>query len=129
HSKDNILYIGKRSGRVQDKAIGIGREIEDLPQSGDQIIQLVPFIYNSSRSIISILTKMTNVQAFPDNTNRLLVMEGGRADIERALQIVNMMDVPHARGRDIRMLNLVYLSPEELITQIQALMMAEDIRV
>ena len=129
HSKDNILYIGKRAGRVQDKAIGIGREIEDLPQSGDLIIQLVPFTYNSARSIVSILSKMTNVQAFPDNTNRLLVMEGNRPDIERALQIVNMMDVPHARGRDIRMLNLVYLSPEELITQIQALMMAEDIRV
>tara|TARA_R110002126_G_scaffold10245_43_gene46607 strand:- start:13024 stop:15084 length:2061 start_codon:yes stop_codon:yes gene_type:complete len=129
YSKDNILYIGKRSGQVQNRSIGIGRELGDLPQSGDDIIQLVPFVYNSSRSITSIISKMTNVQAYPDNTNRLLVLEGNRADIERALQIVNMMDVPHARGRDIRMLSLVYLSPEDLITQIQALMMAEDIRI
>lgn len=129
YTKDNIVYVNKASNRVQDRSIGIGRSTEDLPESGDDIIQLVPYIYNSSRSIIGILTKLTNATAYPDNTNRLLVMEGKRADIERALQIVNMLDVPHARGRDIRMLSMVYLSPDALITQMQALMTAEGIQI
>lgn len=129
YTKDNILYVGKSSDRVVDRAIGIGREMEDLPDAGDDIIQLVPYVYNSSRSIISIVSKLTNAQAYPDQSNRLLVLEGKRADIERALQIVNMLDVPHAKGRDIRMLSLVYLSPEALIAQLQTLMAAEGINI
>ncbi|CAM5217210.1 hypothetical protein ALON55S_00262 [Alishewanella longhuensis] len=43
------------------------------------------------------------------------------------MQIVRMMDVPHARGRDIRLLSLVYMAPQQLITQLQELMLAEDI--
>lgn len=129
YSKDNIIYVNKASNRILDRSIGIGRELEDLPEAGDDIIQLVPYVYNSSRSIISILSKLTNAQAYPDNTNRLLVMEGKRADIERALQIVNMLDVPHARGRDIRMLSMVYLSPEAMIAQMQTLMTAEGIQI
>lgn len=129
YSKDNIIYVNKASNRILDRSIGIGRELEDLPESGDDIIQLVPYVYNSSRSIISIISKLSNAQAYPDNTNRLLVIEGKRADIERALQIVNMLDVPHARGRDIRMLSMVYLSPEAMIAQMQTLMTAEGIQI
>ncbi|WNO61656.1 secretin N-terminal domain-containing protein [Rheinheimera sp. MMS21-TC3] len=129
YTKDNIIYVNKASNRVLDRSIGIGRNLEDLPESGDDVIQLVPYVYNSSRSIISILGKLTNAKAYSDNTNRLLVMEGKRADIERALQIVNMLDVPHARGRDIRMLSMVYLSPDALIGQMEELMKAEGLQI
>lgn len=129
HSKDNIVYVSRTANRVADRAIGIGRNIEDMPPAGDDLIQLVPFVYNSSRSIISIMTKLSNAKAYTDNQNRLLVIEGSRSDIERALQIVNMLDVPNAKGRDIRMLNLVYQSPDMLITQLKDLMQAEGINI
>lgn len=129
YSKDNILYLNRGAGNASERAVGIGRELRDMPESGDDVIQLVPYVYNSSRSIISIMSKLTNAQAYPDNTNRLLVIEGKRADVERALQVVNMLDVPHARGRDIRLLSLVYLSPDSLLAQLQSLMTAEGINV
>lgn len=127
YTKDNIVYLNRSTGRSGDRAVGIGREIEDIPPFGDQIVQLVPYVYNSSNSIINVLARLSNVQVVPENNNRLLILEGNRSDIERALQIIAMMDVPHARGRDIRMLSLVYMSPQQLMTQLQELMTAEGI--
>ncbi|MDP5134935.1 hypothetical protein ORJ04_03115 [Rheinheimera baltica] len=129
YTKDNILYVNKANDNNRDRAVGIGREQEDLPPYGDTIVQLVPFIYNSSNSILNILGRLSNVKAVSDFNNRLVILEGNRSEVERALQIVNMMDVPSAKGRDIRMLSLVYLSPEQMITQIQELMNAEGISV
>lgn len=127
YTKDNIVYINRRTQRSVSKAVGIGSLPEDLPANGEEIIQLIPYTFNSARSIMSMISKLTNATVSPDITHRLLVVEGTRADVERALQIVNMMDVPHARGRDIRMMGLVYLSPEEAITQLNNLMVAEGL--
>lgn len=129
YTKDNIVYINRATDRNRDKAIGIGREPDDLPEFGDNILQLVPFIYNSSNSILNVVTKLSSVSVLPDNNNKLLLLEGSRNEVERAMQIVRMMDVPHARGRDIRLLSLVYMSPQQLITQLQELMIAEDISI
>lgn len=129
YTKDNIVYVARRSGRTLSRSVGIGSTLDDLPESGDDLIQLVPFTFNSSRGITNIVSKLTNATVVPDNTNRLLIVEGTRADVERVLQIVAMLDVPHARGRDIRMLSLAFLSPQELVDQINAIMQAEGLVV
>lgn len=129
YTKDNIVYLDKASKRVVNRAVGIGNSISDMPSTGDDIVQLVPYTYNSSRAVINILKKLSNAKAYPDTANRLLVIEGTRSDVERALQVVAMLDVPHARGRDIRLLNLVYLTPTELIEEITELMKAEGLMV
>ena len=127
YSKNNIVYLDKATSGVGNRSVGIGSEASDLPPTGDEIVQLVPYTYNSSRAVISILQKLSNAKAYPDTANRLLVVEGSRADVERALQVIAMLDVPHARGRDIRLLNLVYLTPSELIEQLGELMQAEGL--
>ena len=127
YSKSNIVYLDKATSGVANRSVGIGAEASDLPPTGDDIVQLVPYTYNSSRAVISILQKLSNAKAYPDTANRLLVVEGSRADVERALQVITMLDVPHARGRDIRLLNLVYLTPSELIDQLGELMQAEGL--
>ncbi len=127
YTKDNIVYVSKRTSQNATRAVGIGSRPEDLPPSGDDIIQLIPYTFNSARSIISIINKLTNAKATPDNVNRLLLVEGTRSDVERVIQIVGMMDVPHAKGRDIRMISLVYLSPDELMRQVDELLAAEGI--
>lgn len=127
YSKDNIVYLDKSRSSVANRSVGIGGEAADLPPTGDEIVQLVPYTYNSSRAVISILQKLSNAKAYPDTANRLLVVEGSRADVERALQVIAMLDVPHARGRDIRLLSLVYLTPDELMEQLSELMQAEGL--
>ncbi|QYJ84998.1 hypothetical protein K0I73_12245 [Shewanella mesophila] len=127
YSKNNIVYLDKSRSSVANRSVGIGGEAADLPPTGDDIVQLVPYTYNSSRAVISILQKLSNAKAYPDTANRLLVVEGSRADVERALQVIAMLDVPHARGRDIRLLSLVYLTPDELMEQLSELMQAEGL--
>ncbi|CAM5217205.1 hypothetical protein ALON55S_00261 [Alishewanella longhuensis] len=56
-------------------ATGIGRESSDMPEFGDTILQLVPFIYNSSNSILNVVNKLSNVTVLPDNNNKLLLLE------------------------------------------------------
>lgn len=129
YSKDNIIFLNKKSSRSANRSVGIGSRMEDMPPSGDDIIQLVPYTFNSARNIMSIAGKLSNATLTPDNSNRLLMVEGSRNDVERVLQIVEMMDVPHARGRDIRLFSMVYLSPDEMITEINKLMAAEGINV
>ncbi|MBZ9610291.1 secretin N-terminal domain-containing protein [Rheinheimera maricola] len=129
YSKDNIIFLNKKSGRSANRSVGIGSRLEDMPSSGDDIIQLVPYTFNSARNIMSIAGKLSNATLTPDNSNRLLMVEGSRNDVERVLQIVEMMDVPHARGRDIRLFSMVYLSPDEMITEINKLMAAEGINI
>lgn len=128
-TKDDVIYLAKRSNRAGNRSVGIGASLSDMPESGDDILQLVPFIYNSPRSITNIVTKLTNAKVTTDAENRLLLVEGTRADVEKVLQLVGMLDVPSAKGRDIRMLSLVYLSPTELIDSVSKLMEAEGLQV
>ena len=129
YTKDNIVYLSQSTNTAGNRSVGIGANLSDLPEGGDQIVQLVPYTFNSVRGITNITSKLTGAQVFPDTTNRLLVVEGSRADVERTLQIVKMLDVPHARGRDVRLLSLVYLSPEEMIKQVGELLQAEGLQL
>lgn len=127
YSKDNIVFVNKKSNSASNRAVGIGRKISDMPPLGDDVVQLVPYTFNSSRAIMQITNKLSKATVTPDNTNRLLLVEGSRAEVERVLQIVEMMDVPHARGRDIRLISMTYLSPDEMLEEINKLMAAEGI--
>lgn len=129
YSKDNIVFVNKKDNTAANRSVGIGRSLADMPELGDDIIQLVPYTFNSSRSIMQITSKLSKAKVTPDNTNRLLLVEGSRSDVERVLQVVDMMDVPHARGRDIRLITLTYLSPDEMLDEINKLMAAEGINV
>lgn len=129
YTKDNIVYLSQSTNTAGNRSVGIGAQLSDLPEGGDEIVQLVPYTFNSVRGITNITSKLTGAQVYPDTTNRLLVVEGNRADVERTLQIVKMLDVPHARGRDVRLLSLVYLSPEEMIKQVGELLQAEGLQM
>lgn len=126
-TKDNIVFLARKARGGASRSVGIGGAIEDMPETGDDILQLVPFTFNTARGVNNIVSKLTNAVVVPDNNNRLLIVEGSRSDVERALQIIAMLDVPHARGRDIRMLSLAYLSPDELISQVTSLVQAEGL--
>lgn len=129
YTKANIVYLAKAQNSAGNKSVGIGAQLSDLPESGEQIVQLVPYTFNSVRGITNITSKLTGAQVYPDTTNRLLVVEGSRADVERTLQIVKMLDVPNARGRDVRLLSLVFLSPDEMIKQVGELLQAEGLQL
>lgn len=126
YCKENIVYISNRKGSTNsNKSIGIGAQVSDIPDTAGTIVQLIPFTFNSSRTISNIVTKLSSVQIYIDSEQRIIVAEGSRQEIERAVRIVQMLDVPNSKGRDVRILNLVYVSPDDLITQLRPLLESE----
>lgn len=129
-SKNNILYFQKESRQDKsNKAVGIGRELSDIPNSPGTLVQLVPYVYNSSSTIRRIVGQLSNVAVSDIAEQKLLLIEGTKDEIIRALQIVNMLDVPSAKGRDIRYLTMVYTSPDEMIQLITDVLKNEGIDV
>ncbi|CED70281.1 general secretion pathway protein D [Aliivibrio wodanis] len=129
-SKDNILYFQKENKRDKaNKAVGIGREAADIPNAPGVLVQLVPYIYNSSGTIRRIIGQLTNVKVSSLDEQKLLIIEGTREEIMRAMQIVNMLDVPSAKGRDIRYLTMVYTSPDEMINLLTEVLKNEGVTV
>lgn len=129
-SKDNILYFQKENRQDKsNKAVGIGRSVSDIPSSPGTLVQLVPYVYNSSSTIRRIVGQLSNVSVSDIQEQKLLILEGTRDEIIRALQVVNMLDVPSAKGRDIRYLTMVYTSPSEMIQLITDILKNEGIDV
>ncbi|WP_166111953.1 secretin N-terminal domain-containing protein [Pseudoalteromonas sp. Z9A5] len=129
--KDNILYLSKTTSSDQKNsiAIGIGNQEIDIPQMSGAITQIVPYVYSSSRNITSIMKKLSTAQVTVNSLQKLIILEGDRTEILRAMKIVNMLDVPRAYGRQIRLIEFAHISPIEGIKQIEKLLVEDGMEV
>ncbi|MCF2948435.1 hypothetical protein L0668_09980 [Paraglaciecola aquimarina] len=123
-SKDDIIYIQKASAQQQknEVAVGIGNLINDVPDTTGEITQLVPYIYSESRNISSVMSKLSSAKLTIMGKQKIIIVEGERAEIERALRLIKMLDVPRAYGREIRLLEFVNISPKDAEEQIRKLL-------
>jgi len=129
--KDNILYLSKATSSDQKNsiAIGIGNNTSDIPDISGAITQIVPYVYSSSRNITSIMKKLSTAQVTVNSLQKLIILEGERAEILRAMKIINMLDVPRAYGRQIRLIEFANISPVEGIEQIEKLLIEDGMQV
>jgi len=127
YRKDDILYLAKISAnnKKNDIAIGIGPETTDVPDISGQITHIVPYTYSESRNITSIMKKLSTARVTVSSAQKLIVLEGEREEIIRALKIINMLDVPRAFGRKIRLYEFANIGPEEAIEQIKNLLIED----
>ncbi len=129
--KDEILYLSKSSGAEQKNsiAVGIGNKVNDIPEVAGAITHIVPYIYSSSRNITNILSKLSTAKVTVNSLQKLIILEGERAELVRAIKIINMLDVPRAFGREIRLFEFAHISPTEGIEQIKALLEEDGLSV
>jgi len=121
-TKDNILYIQPADAQQQKNnvAIGIGRMLSDIPDSFGEITQIVPYVYTGSRNVSNIMSKLSSAKLTILSQQKLIIVEGDRNEVERALKLINMLDVPRAFGKQIRL-----IAPADAAEQIE-LLLAED---
>ena len=131
YRKGDILYLQQqgKTDRKNDIPIGIGASAEDIPDAPGQITQLVPYTYSEGKNIVNILTKLSSATVTVLGNQKLMVLEGTKAELERAIRIVNMLDVPRAYGRHIRMFEFVNVRPEDAIKQIRELLEEDGYQV
>ncbi|TMO86968.1 hypothetical protein CWC12_11990 [Pseudoalteromonas ruthenica] len=126
--RNEVLFVMPRPRDAQTKlALGAGRQLSDIPKSDGQILQFVPLEYVDYGSLTRILKTLTNANFRYNNTQNALSVTGTYKEVEQVIKIVNAFDKPSSRGKYIRLLELVYITPEDFKEQLTTVMDAEGL--
>ncbi|KPV96723.1 putative type II secretion system protein D precursor [Pseudoalteromonas sp. P1-9] len=109
--------------------LGVGRSLSDVPDVTGQILHVAPLYFADWRSINRITQSLTNSQTQYLAERNALLITGVRQQVEQVLKIVNAFDRPSAKGRHIGIVELVYLTPEELESQLTEIFAIEGLKV
>jgi general secretion pathway protein D len=129
--KDNIIYFQKKNKdkRYTNALVGIGREQSDIPQSTGKIVQIIPYIYTNSRSLSSVIKRLTGIEVKINAKLRILTVEGSQNDILEVMRALRMLDVPSAVGKEIRLMELAYIAPDTLVDKLEELLINDGYAV
>lgn len=122
--KDSIIYFQKKNKdkRYKSSSIGIGRSLADIPETTGQVIQIIPYVYTNSRSLSSVIKKLTGVEVSIDSQRKIVTATGNKNDIEEVINILNMLDVSSSTDKEIRLIDLAYIAPDTLIDNLKELL-------
>lgn len=128
--RDGVYFLLPADGRGNGNVfIGFGSRAEDVPDVPEQVMQIVPLRYGLSPSIERTIRGLVNADVVGDLQQNALFVTGERADILRVLDVVNLMDRPAQRGRNIGLVTLTYISVEEYMDRIIELLSVEGVPV
>ena len=129
--KDNIIYFQKKAKnkRYKSSAVGIGRLPSDVPDSTGQIVQIIPYVYTNSSSLSSVITKLTGMKVQIDGKRKVVMAEGAQKEVLDVMRVLRMLDVPSSSGIEIRLIDLAYISPDDLISQLGDLLENDGFQV
>lgn len=127
-SKDGILFVlPQPSNATSQYTLGVGKALADIPVTAGQILQLIPIEYVDWGSLNRMLRQLTNAKVqFVDSQNAIM-MTGTRKEIEQVVRVVNTFDKVSVRGRNITLIELVYMTPDEFKEQLKVVFDAEGI--
>ncbi|WP_199611269.1 secretin N-terminal domain-containing protein [Flocculibacter collagenilyticus] len=128
---DGVYYIHKRAGGMASHNIvyGYGGEIEDVPNTATEIIQMVPFKYGQTSLLNLMLKQIVNVQLFIDHERNAALLRGKRAEILRALEFIQLIDRPRFRERKVAIYKSTFISTQELLQKLKELLVQDGVSV
>ncbi|CAM5217450.1 secretin N-terminal domain-containing protein [Alishewanella longhuensis] len=128
--REEVFYIHpKERGAAANVVLGFGRRLADVPDTVQEVLQVVPLRYGVKASLERTLRGLTSVNITTDFEQNAFFIRGSRVEVMRALDLISLLDVPSSRGRYIGLMALTYITPEAFITQLTELMQAEGIIV
>ncbi|XPF96135.1 secretin N-terminal domain-containing protein [Colwellia sp. RE-S-Sl-9] len=129
--KDNIIYFQKKAKnkRYKTASVGIGRLDGDVPDTTGEIVQIIPYVYTNSSSLSSVITKLTGVKVQIDGKRKIVMAEGAQKEIHEVMRVLRMLDVPSSSGKEIRLIDLAYISPDDLVKQLAELLQNDGFEV
>lgn len=129
--EDGIFYIHKSEGSASlaELVYGYGKNIEDIPNTSSTIVQFVPFDFGLQTSLTNSLRQIVKVNAQPDFERSMVMLQGKKREIVKALEFIQLMDQPAFKGRHIGVYKGTYVSTEVLIEKLPLLLKQEGISV
>lgn len=124
---DGTYFIHPKTQSATSTAFGIGRNYQDVPQVVGQVLQIVPVKYGINVSLERTLRELVNARITPDFEKNMLFITGERTEILRALDLIQLLDMPANRGRNVGIMRLTYITAEEFIEQVTKLLASEGI--
>ena len=109
--------------------IAIGRLKQDVPETTQRILQVVPLRFGIKMSIERSIRNLTNAKVTAEFDQSAVYIEGTRDQVIRALDLINMLDVPAMRGRHVGLLELTYVDPGQFAAEVADLLALEGIDV
>jgi general secretion pathway protein D len=116
--KAGALYIlSKAPEPKQPFDIRVGREI---PESPEQVLQVVPLRYIKPPEIEALLREMykTNIQIRPYPRENVLLLYGQASQARQIIEFIETFDVPYLQEKKISLLKLTYWHMDEFVKQI-----------
>jgi general secretion pathway protein D len=125
--QNDLLYISRlpTSGN-EITAVGYGRTADTVPNALN-VRQIVPLRFIVNTNALDTLRVIANVQTGFDTTQGLLFLTGERQQVVRALELLELLDAPGSKGRNIGFLKLTFLSAEQFISSMTELLTNEGI--
>lgn len=109
------------------KVVGVGRSVEDIPQGSDSILQVIPVLYGIKTTLKRTIEQLSDVTVTLDARQSAVFVEGKRAAVARALELIQLLDSPANRGRHIGMVKLTFSTIDLYLQQISVLLENEGI--
>ena len=121
------LYVEEKAGALyilhkapepkQPFDIRVGREI---PESPEQVLQVVPLRYIKPAEIEALLREMykTNIQIRPYPRENVLLLYGQASQARQIIEFIETFDVPYLQERKISLFKLTYWQMDEFVKQI-----------
>lgn len=126
--RDGTYFVHAKQGSSASSTIlGIGRTPRDVPQAVGQIMQIVPIKYGINISMERTLRELVTAKITPDFEKNMLFITAERSEILRALDLIQLLDMPANRGRNVGILRLIYVTAEDFIEQTSKLLQSEGI--
>ncbi len=115
------------AGTDDEVVLAFGREAADVPNTSQTILQIAPLRFGIKVSIQSSIVQLTNTVTTPSADQNALLIKGKRSNVLRALELLDMLDIPAARGRHIGMINLDFITPEQFTDEVNKLLNSEGL--
>ncbi len=125
---DGIYYIHSvESASKGDVVYGYGNQVNNVPETSLDIIQLVPFEFGMQVTLANTLKNIIKIKATADFDRNAIMLQGKRREIIKALEFINLMDQPYLKDRHVGIYNSTYVSVEDLLEKVPELLSQEGI--
>lgn len=124
---ENTFFFHKPEDNRGSATVAVGRELSSVPNVGGKVLQVVQFKYGIRITLERTLNRLVDAEFIPDFDQNSMFILGNRQNVIRALELINMLDVPAHRGKFIGLLSLEYISMQDFAEQAITLLTNEGI--
>jgi general secretion pathway protein D len=125
---DGVYFIKPGGQSAADNiSVGVGNRASDVPAVGQKIMQIVPLDFGIKIFVPQLLTEIIKARITPNYQTNVIMIEGEREEVLRAMELIDMFDIPSSKGRYIGVIDLTYVDAEESSQQVVTLLNSEGV--